>query len=162
MEVSLFHQFLRLETIVEELQSEVEEACPQPRRDPPIMPVPVVAVQRAAKPRQPDLMERFGAWLRENWVYAVSGVSLALAGVFLVQYGMERGLLPPGLRVMAGIAFGLALIGGGEVIRADRRERATVAPDRRAQAVTEKGVHAHRPSTRSAFPCMIFSITSGL
>lgn len=68
-------------------------------------------------PRQPDAFDRLGIWLRENWVYAVAAVSLAAAGVFLVQYGMERGLLPPGLRVMAGIAFGLALIGGGEVIR---------------------------------------------
>ena len=68
-------------------------------------------------PRQPDTFDRFGTWLRENWVYAVAAVSLAAAGVFLVQYGMERGLLPPGLRVMAGIAFGLALIGSGEVIR---------------------------------------------
>jgi uncharacterized membrane protein len=79
--------------------------------------VPVVAVQRAAKPRKPDLMERFGAWLRENWVYAVSGVSLALAGVFLVQYGMERGLLPPAMRVLVGIGFGLALIAVGERVR---------------------------------------------
>ncbi|PLL10838.1 DUF2339 domain-containing protein [Tabrizicola sp. TH137] len=68
-------------------------------------------------PRAPDLMERFGAWLRENWVYAVSGVSLALAGVFLVQYGAERGLLPPGLRVLAALAFGAALVAAGEWLR---------------------------------------------
>ena len=68
-------------------------------------------------PRAPDLLERFGAWLRENWVYAVSGVSLALAGVFLVQYGAERGLLPPGLRVLAALAFGAALVAAGEWVR---------------------------------------------
>lgn len=77
---------------------------------PPAPPPPPV-------PRAPDLLERFGAWLRENWVYAVSGVSLALAGVFLVQYGAERGLLPPGLRVLAALGFGAALIAGGEVLR---------------------------------------------
>lgn len=68
-------------------------------------------------PRAPDVLERFGAWLRENWVYAVSGVSLALAGVFLVQYGAERGLLPPGLRVLAALGFGAALVAAGEWVR---------------------------------------------
>ncbi len=64
--------------------------------------------------------DRFGAlaqWLRENWVYAVSALSLALAGVFFVQYGVEKGLLPPGLRVLAAIAFGACLIGAGEWVR---------------------------------------------
>ncbi|WP_417719621.1 DUF2339 domain-containing protein [Salipiger sp.] len=57
------------------------------------------------------------AWLRENWFYAVSGLSLALAGLFLVQYGIETGLLSPEARVGAALAFGLALIGAGEWIR---------------------------------------------
>ena len=85
---------------------------PPPAVDPtpqPPLPPPV--------PRAPDVMERFGAWLRENWVYAVSGVSLALAGIFLVQYGAERGLLPPGLRVLAALTFGAALVGAGEWVR---------------------------------------------
>lgn len=56
-------------------------------------------------------------WLRQNWVYAVSAASLALAGVFLVQYGVEAGLLPPAARVIAGALFGGALIAGGEAIR---------------------------------------------
>lgn len=67
--------------------------------------------------RGPGLMARFAGWLQENWVYAVSGLSLALAGVFLVQYGMERGFLPPAVRVLAGIGFGLALIYAGERVR---------------------------------------------
>ena len=64
-----------------------------------------------------ERLVRLGVWLRENWFYAVSALSLALAGVFLVQYGMEAGLLPPGARVTAALAFGLALVGGGEFIR---------------------------------------------
>ncbi|MEX0308497.1 MAG: DUF2339 domain-containing protein [Ruegeria sp.] len=58
-----------------------------------------------------------GAWLRENWFYAVSALSLALAGIFLVQYGVENGLLPPTARVIAALTFGVLLIGAGEVIR---------------------------------------------
>ena len=56
-------------------------------------------------------------WLTQNWFYAVAAVSLALAGIFLVQYGMEQGLLPPAFRVAAAFAFGGALIGGGEFMR---------------------------------------------
>lgn len=90
----------------------IDEGGPadQPSAAPP-------AMRPQMPPRRPDPFDRLGHWLRDNWVYAVAAVSLAAAGVFLVQYGMERGLLPPGLRVLAGIAFGLALIGGGEVIR---------------------------------------------
>ncbi len=58
-----------------------------------------------------------GAWLRDNWVYAVSALSLAFAGVFFVQYGVEKGLLPPAMRVTMAILFGLALVAAGEWIR---------------------------------------------
>lgn len=79
------------------------------------------AQQAAAPPKAyvmtPDALARLIAWLTQNWFYAVSAVSLALAGVFLVQYGIEKGLLPPPLRVLAAIVFGLSLIGVGEYIR---------------------------------------------
>jgi uncharacterized membrane protein len=70
-----------------------------------------------ALPRPPSALSRFAGWLRENWVYAVSAASLALAGVFFVQYGIEKGLLPPELRVLAGVAFGLCLVAVGEWLR---------------------------------------------
>ncbi|WP_289043151.1 DUF2339 domain-containing protein [uncultured Aliiroseovarius sp.] len=57
------------------------------------------------------------SWLMQNWFYAVSAVSLGLAGIFLVIYGMEQGLFPPSVRVMASFAFGVALILAGEYIR---------------------------------------------
>lgn len=66
---------------------------------------------------RPDRFVALGRWLVANWVYAVSAVSLMLAGVFFVQYGIESGLLPPKLRVLAGLAFGVALIGAGEWVR---------------------------------------------
>jgi uncharacterized membrane protein len=47
----------------------------------------------------------------------VSAFSLALAGMFLVQYGIEAGLLPPVVRVMLALLFGAALIVAGEAIR---------------------------------------------
>ena len=87
----------------------------------------------APEQNQPLVMraDRLGAllaWLQHNWVYAISALSLALAGVFFVQYGMEKGLLPPGLRVLAAMGFGAALIGAGEWLRrrhGDEGETAT-------------------------------------
>ncbi|MEX0316614.1 MAG: DUF2339 domain-containing protein [Ruegeria sp.] len=64
-----------------------------------------------------DRMQAMGKWFRENWFYAVSALSLALAGIFLVQYGVENGLLPPAARVAAALAFGAVLIVAGEVVR---------------------------------------------
>lgn len=58
-----------------------------------------------------------GDWLKANWIYAVSALSLAFAGVFFVQYGVENGLLPPPLRVLMALLFGAALVGAGEAIR---------------------------------------------
>lgn len=68
-------------------------------------------------PTEPPVFDRFLGWIVENWFYAISALSLALAGLFLVQYGMENGLLPPAARVAAALAFGAALIGAGEFIR---------------------------------------------
>ncbi len=79
-------------------------------------------VLKAAKPPKafvfkPEFRENITAWLQKNWFFAVAAASLALAGVFLVQYGVEKGLLSPGLRVIAAITFGLILIGAGEYVR---------------------------------------------
>ncbi len=89
-------------------------APPQPpvwKRTAPELPEP------DAEPRGPSLVARLLTWLRDHWFYAVSALSLALAGLFLVQYGIETGLLTPTARVVAAALLGLALIGGGEVIR---------------------------------------------
>lgn len=67
--------------------------------------------------RRVDRLAVLSAWLRENWFYAVSALSLALAGLFLVQYGVENGLLPPTARVAAALAFGAILIVAGEYLR---------------------------------------------
>ena len=60
---------------------------------------------------------RFTKWISENWFIAVAAVSLAMAGIFLVQYGIENGILSPRNRVLSALAFGAGLIGFGEWIR---------------------------------------------
>lgn len=96
----------------------VREALPEPtaRSGPPPITVSAPAAPRPPSPVAQALAD-FGPWLQQNWFYAVSAASLALAGIFLVQYGMENGLLPPRARVAAALAFGAALVGAGEYIR---------------------------------------------
>ncbi|MGR3616702.1 MAG: DUF2339 domain-containing protein [Paracoccaceae bacterium] len=74
-------------------------------------PAPKAVVFRASR------VSGLFAWLKENWFYAVSALSLALAGIFLVQYGVENGLLPPEARVLAAFGFGALLILAGEFVR---------------------------------------------
>ncbi|MGL5009626.1 MAG: DUF2339 domain-containing protein [Paracoccaceae bacterium] len=71
----------------------------------------------APLPPAPDRISALFEWLRLNWIYAISAASLGLAGIFFVQYGMERGLLPPAARVIMGILFGAALVAVGEWLR---------------------------------------------
>ena len=102
-----------------------EASLAQPA-DPAVAPVPDAPVKPAEHPAvlTPDLMVRLGGFLRQNWVYVVSALSLALAGIFLVQYGIEAGLLTPPLRVTSALLLGAALVGWGERLR---RRGSTVA-----------------------------------
>lgn len=52
------------------------------------------------------------------------GVTLAVAGVLLVKYSIESGLLSPVIRVLLGLIFGAGLIAGAEVaLRQEERVR---------------------------------------
>jgi len=85
--------------------------------------VPKPAYQRVAKAGKligavdPDLSDRVIVWLRENWFYALSAICLSLAGIFLIHYGVERGLLTPPMRVVFALLLGFLLIGAGEFFR---------------------------------------------
>src|ERR1700754_3588699 len=86
-----------------------EEATLIPPASPPRMPdVPAPAPQSG-----PGFEERIGT----RWVVWVGGLTLALGGFFLVRYSIEQGLLSPGVRVMLGGLFALALLAAGEWTR---------------------------------------------
>ena len=93
------------------------EAHPVSEPEAPRTPISDATDQNRPLVVRPDRFADLGRWLRDNWVYVVSAASLALAGIFFVQYGVERGLLPPGLRVLGALAFGAALVGAGEWLR---------------------------------------------
>lgn len=90
-----------------------ETAQPEPR--------PEATDQNRPLVLRADRIGDLGRWIRHNWVYAVSAASLALAGVYFVQYGIEKGLLSPAARVAGALALGAALIVAGEWLR--RRQR---------------------------------------
>ena len=93
------------------------EAVPQVAATSAWNPAPKVKRQRKSFVFTSEKISQFSTWAKENWVFILAGVSLALAGVFLVQYGVEKGLLSPTMRVLAAIGFGGVLIGLGEVVR---------------------------------------------
>jgi uncharacterized membrane protein len=68
---------------------------------PPLPPVP------------PGFEERVGT----RWVVWLGGLTLALGGFFMVRYSIEAGLLGPGVRVLLGGVFALALLVAGELMR---------------------------------------------
>ncbi|MAU23629.1 MAG: hypothetical protein CMH13_24315 [Martelella sp.] len=77
-----------------------------------------------------EVMRQFTQWLRQNWTIALAALSLALGGVFMVQYGVENGLLTPVWRVVGALALGALMIAVGEAIRrryGDERTASTAA-----------------------------------
>lgn len=82
-----------------------------------------VPQQDTSAAARPGLEERLGT----RWVVWIGGLTLALGGFFLVRYSIEAGLLGPGVRVLLGAAFALALLAAGEWTR--RRESiSAIAP----------------------------------
>ena len=85
-----------------------EEAAPP---GPPASPPPTPDIP-APQPG-PGFEERVGT----RWVVWVGGLTLALGGFFMVRYSIEQGLLGPGVRVLLGGLFALALLAAGEWTR---------------------------------------------
>lgn len=87
----------------------------------PGMPEPVRSEDvQAPKPRLasgPNLPALVLTWLRANWFYVLSALSLALAGLFAAQYAAEKGFLTPTMRVVFAAMFGGTLIAAGEIVR---------------------------------------------
>lgn len=65
------------------------------------------------------------------------GITLAVAGFFVVRYSIDAGLLTPSVRVLMGFLFGFVLLGGAEA--AFRFER-LVADERVRQALAGAGL----------------------
>ncbi len=95
-------------------------------------------------PPPPPPAQRIGLEERitSRWFVWVGAVALALAGLFLVKYSIDYGLLTPRMRVAAGFLFGLALMAAGEWLRQRPLERAIAAvkPDHVPGALVSGGL----------------------
>ncbi len=114
----------------------VADAAPAPVEA--VAPEPVEEPARAEAPPAADglatLFERFVGGRLLIWI---GGIAFAAAGVFLVQYSIELGLIGPRVRMIMAAFFGAALIGAGELAR----RRTDLADDRRiAQALVGAGI----------------------
>jgi uncharacterized membrane protein len=81
---------------------------------------PAPAPQQPALPtaaRQPGFLGLLFDSMRRNWMAWLGGISVSLAGVFLVGYGIEMGYLGPRARILVAILAGLALHAGAEYFR---------------------------------------------
>lgn len=63
------------------------------------------------KPATPSFFARMSASFQANWVIWMAAISLACGGLFIVQYGLERGFLGPVARVLTALGFGASLLG---------------------------------------------------
>lgn len=117
--------------VTEELPEEAPEETPEKPDEPvthepeePVepQPSPWVAARKAAQRPPPEnlpphFIDRLVANFNANWIIWIAGLSLALGGLFIVQYSIEAGLLGPAQRVMIALLFGAALIAAAEFIR---------------------------------------------
>lgn len=110
----------------------VEEPTPAPEPEPkPITEVPPPAPK--LQPRTIGFEELFGSKL-PIWG---GGITLAVAGLFIVKYSIDAGLLSPTVRVVFGLLFSVALVAGAELAR---RWTQTAIDPRIAQALAGAGV----------------------
>ncbi|RFP90164.1 DUF2339 domain-containing protein [Rhodobacteraceae bacterium 63075] len=97
--------------------SEVAPVASTPAANPPVPPQREDSEPPKAFVFTQNRFDELAAWLKENWVLAIAAASLAFAGLFMVQYGVEHGVLTPFWRVMAALGFGAVLVAGGEALR---------------------------------------------
>jgi uncharacterized membrane protein len=96
---------------------------------------PVLAPPTASAPR---LEEK----LTSRWFLWLGAAALALAGLFLINYAVESGLLTPAGRIVLALLLGIALMIGGEAVRRESLPRYVPANrvDLAAGALTSAGV----------------------
>lgn len=137
------------DTVVEEPETPAaveSEPVPEPEPEPeePLIaapapePVEVPAAAAAAPVARRSLEELFAS----QWLVWLGGLTIALAGIFLVKYGIEHELLSPTVRVILAFVLGVCLVCGGEWLRQRPLQRAiaSVSPDYVPPSLTGAGV----------------------
>ena len=74
--------------------------------------------QSAQRPASgPSFGERFGEHLRHHWMIWLGGICVGLAGIFMVRYSIEQGLLGPQARIILSLLAGAGLHTAAEWLR---------------------------------------------
>ena len=110
----LWYRLHQLSLKVENLQRtlhrpappEARSAAPEGNREGQPQPSEMPSKQAKRAPKR-------SSWVpaRINWMAWLGGVSVALAGIFLVKYTIDQGLLTPVARVLLGVISGLVMHG---------------------------------------------------
>ena len=82
-----------------------------------------------AKEPSPDSGKPAIDWaglFQQYWMVILGGICLVFAGIFLVRYSIEHGLLGPSARIASGLVFGALLVAAGEKLRRSGRLEAGV------------------------------------
>ncbi|MGH1373979.1 MAG: DUF2339 domain-containing protein [Cellvibrionaceae bacterium] len=84
---------------------------------------------RVNQPQNSKVSASPSVWqqLLDNWMIWLGGACVGLAGIFLVKYSVEQGLLGPGARIIAGLILGLSLHAGAEYLRRTLSHHASFA-----------------------------------
>jgi uncharacterized membrane protein len=80
-------------------------------------PPPHAQPRSSARPSTPGFAERLFDNARRNWMAWLGGISVALAGIFLVGYSIEMGYLGPVARIALAVIAGLVLHAAAEYLR---------------------------------------------
>ncbi|MES2603707.1 MAG: DUF2339 domain-containing protein, partial [Pseudomonadota bacterium] len=85
----------------------------------------------AATPPRPaptdTLLPKLLSHATENWMVWLGGICVSLAGIFLVRYSIQQGLIAPAVRIALGVVMGLALHVAAEWLRRRRPHAALAA-----------------------------------
>jgi len=101
-----------------------EPTIPEPTVEEPVLKAKLREPERAAAPPPappgppPTMASRFENLFGKTLPIWAGGITLAIAGVLIVRYAIDAGffarVFTPGVQVIAGMLFGLGLIGGAE------------------------------------------------
>jgi uncharacterized membrane protein len=158
----------------EPLEPEVE-----PEPEPPVTEVEPEAQPEPSEtdpgPSGPSAMAGFLARLEESltqrWLVWLGAVTLALGGVFLIKYSIDKGWLGPAVRTSLGFLMGIALVVAGEWLRRQPLQRgiAAIRPDYVPPALTSAGLFSAFASVYAAYalhdlltPPVAFVLLAGL
>lgn len=112
-----------LPSVTHEVPVEDEPAAPEPVAPEPVLDEAAAKTAAPARPAPPPgppptMASRFENLFGKTLPIWAGGITLAIAGVLIVRYAIDAGffarVFTPGVQVIAGMLFGLGLIGGAE------------------------------------------------